>query len=143
MENHPNLDNLREIERVKYQVQQEIALTSKSPILAVLLSGFVPGMGQLYAHNFIKGFLWFSFFLGLVSLTFGIKKFNLPVISFFSAFISLSNLFIWFYIMYDAYQSVKLYNIGKINTLSHQMLIFLIFIEVILTVVLGNIIRVL
>ncbi|MDI6785821.1 MAG: hypothetical protein QMD92_03835 [bacterium] len=141
MESYQNLNNLREIEKIKYQIQQELALTIKSPIMAALFSGLVPGMGQIYAHNFMKGFLWFSFFIALTSLTFGVKKFNLPATSFFNIFVSLSNLFIWLYIIYDAYKTVKLYNIDKINILSYQTLIFLIFIEAILIIILGSIIR--
>lgn len=141
MENYQGIDDLRKTERIKYQIQQEIALTSKSPFLAVLFSMLIPGMGQIYAHNFIKGFLWFSFFLTLTSLNFGIKKFVLLVTSSFNVFISLGNIFIWLFIVHDAYKTVRLYNVGRINILSRQILIFLIFVEVILIIILNNVIR--
>lgn len=140
MENYQDVDNLRKTERIKYQIQQEIALTNKSPFLAVLFSILIPGMGQIYAHNFIKGFLWFSFFLVLTSLNFGIKKFVLPITSSFNVFISLCNIFIWLFIIHDAYKTARLYNIGRINILNRQTLIFLIFMEVILIIILNSVI---
>lgn len=141
MESYQNLDNLRETERIRYQIQQEITLTSKSPFLAVLFSMFIPGMGQVYAHNFIKGFLWFSFFLVLSSLNFGIKEFVLSATPSLNIFISLSHIFIWLFIIHDAYKTARLYNIGRINTLNRQTLISLISMEAILIIILSDIIR--
>ncbi|MBU0600173.1 hypothetical protein KJ849_03840 [bacterium] len=139
MEDYQDIDNLRKIEKARYQVKQEMFLSHKSSLLAVLFSMLIPGGGQIYAHAFIKGFLWLSFFLVLTSLNFGIKKIILPIASPLNIFISLINIFLWLFILYDAHRSVKLYNLGKASFLTRQMIIFLIIFEIIILLILSMI----
>ncbi|WP_048148392.1 hypothetical protein [Methanolacinia paynteri] len=66
-----------------------------SPILAVILSFFIPGLGQFYTGQFLKALLLFvlAVILGFLSLmTFGVI---------------ILYLIIWIYSMYDAYKSAQ------------------------------------
>ncbi len=66
-----------------------------SAILAVILSFFIPGLGQLYTGQFLKAvglFLAYVFFAGMTFLFF------IPVIL---------CVIIWLYSMYDAYCAAK------------------------------------
>ncbi|MDD3977954.1 hypothetical protein L1994_08855 [Methanomicrobium antiquum] len=65
-----------------------------SPILAVILSFFIPGLGQLYTGQFVKAVLLFLLavvFAGLSTMLIGIPFY----------------LIVWIYSMYDAFVSAK------------------------------------
>lgn len=61
-----------------------------SPLLAVILSFFIPGLGQFYTGQFLKAFALFVLaviFAGLSTLIIGIPFY----------------IIVWLYSMYDAY----------------------------------------
>jgi len=65
-----------------------------SPVLALILSFLIPGLGQFYTGQFVKGVL---LFLGAV--VFGLLSTSIIGIPFL--------LIIWLYSMYDAYTAAK------------------------------------
>jgi len=65
-----------------------------SPVLALILSFLIPGLGQFYTGQFVKGLL---LFLGAV--VFGYLSIIVIGIPFL--------LIIWLYSMYDAYTAAK------------------------------------
>jgi TM2 domain-containing membrane protein YozV len=65
-----------------------------SPFLAVLLSFFIPGLGQFYTGQFLKAVLLFIaavIFGGLSTIIIGIPFY----------------IIVWLYSMYDAYTAAK------------------------------------
>jgi len=66
-----------------------------SPILAAILSFFIPGLGQFYAGHFLRGVGVFviSLILGAVGI-FGSITLILPLVAFI----------FWIWNIYDAYQ---------------------------------------
>ncbi|GAA5262661.1 DUF5683 domain-containing protein [Methanocalculus sp. MC3] len=65
-----------------------------SPILAVILSFFIPGLGQFYTGQFLKAialFVMAALFAGLSTILIGIPFYIL----------------IWLYSMYDAYVTAE------------------------------------
>lgn len=65
-----------------------------SPILALILSFFIPGLGQLYTGQFLKAIALF-----LLAVLFGAMSTIIIGIPFY--------LIVWIYSMYDAYTSAK------------------------------------
>ena len=65
-----------------------------SPVLAVILSFFVPGLGQFYTGQFLKAIVLF-----ILAVIFGFLSTMLIGIPFY--------LIIWIYSMYDAYKSAQ------------------------------------
>jgi hypothetical protein len=137
-----DLESLKEIERTKYLIRQELNLNTKSPFFGFFLSLIIPGLGQIYAKAYLKGFLFFSFFLALASLNFGIKKLFLNIDSplVISSFIV--HFILWITILFDAQKSVKYYNLGKEGEFSREIMIILIVLEVFIISVL-NILKIL
>jgi len=67
-----------------------------SPLVAVILSFFIPGLGQLYTGQLMKAIILFV--LAVIFAT----------LSFMLLFgVSLLYLIVWVYSMYDAYVSAK------------------------------------
>ncbi|MEA2033899.1 MAG: hypothetical protein U9N40_00160 [Euryarchaeota archaeon] len=65
-----------------------------SPVLALIMSFFIPGLGQLYTGQFLKAlalFLLAVVFAALSSILIGIPLY----------------LVVWIYSMYDAYTSAQ------------------------------------
>ncbi|MBR1368179.1 hypothetical protein RJ53_01195 [Methanocalculus chunghsingensis] len=65
-----------------------------SPVLAVILSFFIPGLGQFYTGQFLKAialFILAVIFAGLSTVLIGIPFY----------------LIIWIYSMYDAYTTAE------------------------------------
>ena len=65
-----------------------------SPILALILSFFIPGLGQLYTGQFVKAVGLF-----LLAVLFGALSTILIGIPFY--------VLVWLYSMYDAYKSAE------------------------------------
>ena len=65
-----------------------------SPILALILSFFIPGLGQFYTGQFLKALVLF-----ILAVIFGFLSTMLIGIPFY--------LIIWIYSMYDAYKSAQ------------------------------------
>ncbi|MHA1522673.1 MAG: hypothetical protein ACTSRK_21105 [Promethearchaeota archaeon] len=65
-----------------------------SPILAVIMSFFIPGLGQLYTGQFLKAVALF-----LLAVVFGFLSTMLIGIPLY--------LVVWIYGMYDAYTSAQ------------------------------------
>ncbi len=65
-----------------------------SPILALILSFFIPGLGQLYTGQFVKAVGLF-----LLAVIFGALSTILIGIPFY--------VLVWLYSMYDAYKSAE------------------------------------
>jgi len=65
-----------------------------SPILALILSFFIPGLGQLYTRQFVKAVGLF-----LLAVIFGALSTILIGIPFY--------VLVWLYSMYDAYKSAE------------------------------------
>jgi len=65
-----------------------------SPILALILSFFIPGLGQLYTGQFVKAVGLF-----LLAVLFGALSTMLIGIPFY--------VLVWLYSMYDAYKSAE------------------------------------
>jgi len=65
-----------------------------SPILALIMSFFIPGLGQLYTGQFLKAVALF-----LLAVVFGFLSTMLIGIPFY--------LIVWIYSMYDAYTSAQ------------------------------------
>ena len=65
-----------------------------SPVLAVILSFFIPGLGQLYTGQFLKAVILF-----VLAVIFGFLSTFYIGIPFY--------LIVWIYSMYDAYVSAK------------------------------------
>lgn len=61
-----------------------------SPVLALILSFFVPGLGQFYTGQLVKAVL--LFLLALVSIALSFALIGIPLY-----------LIVWIYSMYDAY----------------------------------------
>jgi len=65
-----------------------------SPILALILSFFVPGLGQFYTGQMVKAVLLFLLALVCVALSFALIGIPLYLI-------------VWIYSMYDAYTAAQ------------------------------------
>jgi TM2 domain-containing membrane protein YozV len=65
-----------------------------SPILALVLSFFIPGLGQFYTGQLLKAIMLF-----LLALVFGALSVALVGIPFY--------LIVWVYSMYDAYTAAR------------------------------------
>ncbi len=65
-----------------------------SPLLAVVFSFFIPGLGQLYTGQFLKAVLLF-----VAAVVFGFFSFTLITIPLY--------LILWIYSMYDGYTKAK------------------------------------
>jgi TM2 domain-containing membrane protein YozV len=65
-----------------------------SPLLAVIFSFFIPGLGQLYTGQFLKAVLLF-----VAAAVFGFFWFTLIAIPLY--------LIVWIYSMYDGYTKAK------------------------------------
>ncbi|MEN6342861.1 MAG: hypothetical protein ABFC89_09915 [Methanospirillum sp.] len=65
-----------------------------SPILALILSFFVPGLGQFYTGQMVKAILLFLLALVCVALSFALIGIPLYLI-------------VWIYSMYDAYKAAQ------------------------------------
>ena len=65
-----------------------------SPILALILSFFIPGLGQFYTGQFLKALVLF-----ILAVIFGFLSTMLIGIPFY--------LVVWVYSMYDAYKSAQ------------------------------------
>ena len=61
-------------------------------LLAVVLSFFIPGLGQFYAGHFLRGLLVF------------ISTLVLAGISFMTVIVGIISLIFWIWNMFDAYQ---------------------------------------
>jgi len=70
----------------------EIIICMASPILALIMSFFIPGLGQLYTGQFLKAVALF-----ILALLFGGLSTILIGIPFY--------IIVWVYSMYDAYKS--------------------------------------
>jgi len=65
-----------------------------SPILAVILSFFIPGLGQFYTGQLVKAIALF-----IMAVIFGYLSIIIIGIPFY--------LIVWFYSMYDAYVTAQ------------------------------------
>lgn len=65
-----------------------------SPLLAVILSFFIPGLGQFYTGQFLKAFALFA-----LAVIFGFLSTMIIGIPFY--------LIVWVYSMYDAYTTAE------------------------------------
>ena len=74
---------------------QKRIIVMASAILAVILSFFIPGLGQFYTGQFLKAVLLFVAYVIFCGMT---LVFFIPIIA---------CLFIWIYSMLDAYNAAK------------------------------------
>lgn len=72
---------------------------AKNPILALVLSFFIPGLGQVYAGKLM---MWIV--LIIVSLILSVAIF---MVSEFAMIVSILYIIVWLYAMYDAYTTAK------------------------------------
>jgi TM2 domain-containing membrane protein YozV len=78
------------------------ALAHKEPVLALILSFFIPGMGQLYLGNNDRGF---KLIIGAI-IAWVLTAVCIGLFIYFG---------IWIYGMYDAYTSAEKINRGEIS----------------------------
>lgn len=86
----------------------------KSVKIAVVASFFIPGLGQIYNGEIIKGliFVLIGIVLALISFALMIPALMAPVILGFVLLFGVSDIVFWEYNIYDAYRTSKRMNAG-------------------------------
>jgi TM2 domain-containing membrane protein YozV len=84
----------------------------KSPIIAAVTSFFVPGLGQIYNGDLIKGlaFIIIGIILVLLAFVFVIPAMMAPALLEFVLILSIPYLVFWAYNIYDAYTTADKIN---------------------------------
>jgi TM2 domain-containing membrane protein YozV len=84
----------------------------KSPIIAAVTSFFIPGLGQIYNGDLIKGltFIIIGIILVLLAFIFVIPALMAPVLLEFVLILSIPYLVFWAYNIYDAYKTAEKIN---------------------------------
>jgi len=89
----------------------------KNPLIAGISSSFLPGLGQVYNGETVKGFV--IFFLAIAG----------------AFFLLIPGLLVWLYAMYDAYAVAGKMNTGEIEYRGTRMLHMILFILFALVVI--------
>lgn len=86
--------------------------TKKSPIIAAITSFFIPGLGQLYNGEIVKGlaFIMVGAILGLLAFIMVIPSLMAPALLEFVLILSIPFLLFWAYNIYDAYTTADKIN---------------------------------
>lgn len=84
------------------QVSPAMAANRKEPLFSLILSFFIPGLGQLYNGDTTKGIILIVIWLLSIVLT-------------FVCIGALTYLIIWLYGMYDAYTYAEKINRGEVR----------------------------
>lgn len=84
----------------------------KSPIIAAVTSFFIPGLGQVYNGDLIKGlaFIIIGTILVLLAFVFIIPALMAPILLVFVLVLSIPYLVFWTYNIYDAYRTAEKIN---------------------------------
>ncbi len=84
----------------------------KSPTIAVVTSFFIPGLGQIYNGDLIKGlaFIIIGIILVLLAFVFVIPALMAPVLLVFVLILSIPYIIFWAYNIYDAYMTAEKIN---------------------------------
>lgn len=117
-------NRLTKIEKIiKKDSVVENKFNNKSPVLALVLSFFVPGLGHIYIHKFKKGISYLIIITGLFVLP-NIILFNDTnyIIMIIANSIFIIDFMIYIYNLIDVYKIAKMMRNGenKINTLSRK-----------------------
>ena len=94
----------------------------KNPQIAVFCSSFIPGLGQVYNGEFLKGFVF------LLGSLFGAILFLIP------------GLIIWIYSMYDAHIAAGKMNDGTLEFRPMQMVHMVLFVAVAVFIVIATVV---
>ncbi len=86
--------------------------SKKSPIIAAVTSFFIPGLGQIYNGETVKGlaFITVGAMLVLLALIFVIPALMAPALLGFVLILSIPYLVFWAYNIYDAYTTAEKIN---------------------------------
>jgi hypothetical protein len=89
----------------------------KSPIIAAITSFFIPGVGQIYNGEIIKGLAFVTIGVILVLLAFilVIPALMAPSLFEFVLILSIPYLVFWAYNVYDAYKTADLINLNRLK----------------------------
>ncbi len=95
------------VEKVKFLKTGISDKTKKSPIIAAITSFFIPGLGQLYNGEIVKGlaFITVGAMLGLLAFIMVIPSLMAPALLEFVLILSIPFLLFWAYNIYDAYMT--------------------------------------
>ena len=88
---------------------------TKSPVIAAVLSLIIPGLGQAYNGNALKG----------IGIFLGIAIFWIFSLLMYSEVLFIVIFILWIIGVYDAYRDAGRMNRGKIPEKKHEMLLFL------------------
>ncbi len=84
----------------------------KNPAIAVIASFFIPGLGQLYNGELVKGaaFVAVGVSLGILAFTMVMPAMMAPALLEFVLLLSIPYLALWAYSIYDAYTTAEKIN---------------------------------
>jgi len=95
------------------------AYPRKSGVIALILSLFIPGLGQLYVNKILRGVVYLVLYFGLsaasLALTMNVDYTDINALNNLISsppfiVVSLASVGIWMFSMFDAYRLAKKYN---------------------------------